>query len=934
MVNTAEADGKKAIGVVKMMFSHKKYTPSVCPKTGKPIKQKSKFRWLTWLLPVTGLLALIWFLIRVIPKPSRATYPCQRVAFPLASSFIVWLMGLAGSIIAYHKAQKYVAKARYALAVVCAIASIGFIWVAMAADIRNQPITQADELPANTPIGDAKGINPGRVVWIHDANATDENCTNTHNGDGDADEDDDGWFCNHNNDQQVIDKMVSRAIRALAGTSSDYDAWDAMFHHFNQEKGRGDVGYSEGEKIIIKMNITSSWGYGTGWGNINYDFTKVENSYYGVAEASPHMTLAFIRQLVYVYGVQQQDIYIGDPMKHIYKHIYDLIHTEFPNIVFIDHDQSHTGRTPIVQSTTQIKYSDGGSILDYSSDYLPTCIADVDYMINISCLKGHARAGITLCAKNHFGSNMRDGAEHLHPGLVNPDGSSGTSGDERFDYGMYRVQVDLMGHEKLGQNTVLHVVDGLWAGPEAVGLANKWVSEPFNNDYTSSLFISQDQVALESVCHDFLRTEYTTDNGYTIDIWPTMPAVDDYLQQAADLNYWPASFTYDPEDDSSALESLGVHEHWNSSTDKQYSRNLGTDDGIELTTPNPADFNGDGFVDYNDLQVISGQWLQTAAGTPLEADIAPDPERDGIVNFKDFAVFAEYWGTKPQEPNLPLIVEGAELVEVYSSASTYFEGPTWDPVTNKLCFTNRTDNQLLRLDSPGSVTVWMSGTPYTNGTFLSLEGRLLTADENPKQISSHQIGASGPEDSQVLADQSDGISTKPNDLCQTDNGNIYFTGPDWGGAGPSSQWVYLLKTDGTVTKVASGLYQPNGTIASNDNTKLYVSESSSSNITRKRWWVYPINPDGTLGTGTVFFKPTSPPNTYDPDGMTTDERGNLYFAGLGGIWIVSPEGEQLEMVPIPEFCSNITFGGPQNKTLYMTCQDKVYSLAMNVHGGG
>jgi len=915
-----------------MLRAKRKDDHSTWPNTKKPTSHCKSRYWLRFIFPITGLLALIWFLVRVIPKPSRATYPCQRVAFPLASSFIIWLVGLIGSVAAFRKAKKYMNKARYALAAICIVISVAFIWMAMVADIANQPIAQADELPANTPIGAAEGINPGRVVWIHDANATEENCTNTHNWDGIANENDDGWFCNHNNNQQVIDKMVSMAIRALTGQTSDYNAWDEIFRYFNQEKDKGDVGYSEGEKIMIKMNVTSSWGYGTGWGNITYDFTKRENGYYGVAETSPHMALAFIRQLVYVYGVRQQDIYIGDPMKHIYKHIYDLIHTEFPNLIFIDHDQSHTGRTPVVQSSTQIEYSDGGSILDYSSDYLPTCIADVDYMLNISCLKGHNRAGITLCAKNHFGSNMREGAEHLHPGLVNPDGSSGTSGDERYDYGMYRVQVDLMGHEKLGQNTVLHVVDALWAGPEAVGLAKKWVSEPFNNDYTSSLLISQDQVALESVCHDFLRTEYTTDNGYTIDVWPNMPAVDDYLQQAADPNYWPVSFTYDPEDDGSALESLGVHEHWNNPTDKQYSRNLGTDDGIELANPSPADFDGDGAVDYEDLQVIAGQWLQSEppTGMPLEADIAPNPNRDGIVNFKDFAVFAKYWtGTT----ELPLIVEGAGLVEVYSSASTYFEGPTWDPVTNKLYFTNRTDNQLLRLDSPGSATVWMSSTPETNGTFLSLEGRLLTVDENPKQISSHQIGASSPEDSQVLADHADGIDKKPNDLCQTENGNIYFTGPDWS-PGPTNQGVYLLESDSTVTRVASGLYQPNGIIASNDGTRLYVAESSSSNTTWKRWWVFPINPDGTLGTGTVFFKPTSPPSDKDPDGMTIDERGNLYFAGLGGIWIVSPQGEQLEMVPVPEFCSNITFGGPENKTLYITCQNKLYSLQMNVCGGG
>ena len=58
-----------------------------------------KHGWLCWLLPIAGLLSLAWFLIRVIPKPSRAMYPCQRVAMPLASGFVAWLVGLVGSLL-------------------------------------------------------------------------------------------------------------------------------------------------------------------------------------------------------------------------------------------------------------------------------------------------------------------------------------------------------------------------------------------------------------------------------------------------------------------------------------------------------------------------------------------------------------------------------------------------------------------------------------------------------------------------------------------------------------------------------------------------------------------------------------------------------------------------------------------------------------------
>ena len=567
-----------------MLFSGKYRVPSVCPKTDKWVERNWKTRWLIWASVITGPAALIWFLIRVIPKPSRATYPCQRVAFPLASGFFIWLMGLAGSALAFRKAKHSFLRARYIIGVMFISLSIGCIWLAISG--TSPKIVLADPQPANEPMGTAQGIFPGRVVWVHDANATDENCTNTYTPV------EDGWFLSKNNDQAVIDKMVSQLIRTLTGEISDEAAWDALFKNFNQAKGRENFGYVPGEKIMIKTNFTSAWGWGTPWPNINSsDYSIVKNSWYGIAETSPQVTLAFLRQLVNVYGVRQQDIYIGDPMKHIYKHTYDLLYAEFPDVIYIDHVSSAMGRTPIVASAEpQVYYSDRGTILHeldsptpVYSDYLPTCITDANYLINIASLKGHARAGVTLCAKNHFGSHCRDAADHLHEGLVSPDEVS----QSRTGMGLYRVQVDLMGHKFLGGNTLLNVVDGLWAGPESIEKPEKWVSAPFNNDYTSSIFASQDQVALESVCLDFLKTEYTQAN-HPDDYWPQMDGTDDYLHQAADSNNWPADINYDPENNGALIESLGVHEHWNDANNKQYTRNLDPVNGQGIELVNPA----------------------------------------------------------------------------------------------------------------------------------------------------------------------------------------------------------------------------------------------------------------------------------------------------------------------------------------------------------
>ena len=97
---------------------------------------------------------------------------------------------------------------------------------------------------------------------------------------------------------------------------------------------------------------------------------------------------------------------------------------------------------------------------------------------------------------------------------------------------------------------------------------------PFNDDWSSSLFVSQDPVAIDSVGFDFLWTEW--------DEHPHRLGADDYLDEAAMANDPISGTFYDPDGDGKCMQSLGVHEHWNNSRDKQYSRNLGKNEGIEL----------------------------------------------------------------------------------------------------------------------------------------------------------------------------------------------------------------------------------------------------------------------------------------------------------------------------------------------------------------
>jgi hypothetical protein len=208
------------------------------------------------------------------------------------------------------------------------------------------------------------------------------------------------------------------------------------------------------------------------------------------------------------------------------------------------------------------------------SDKLCALYQTCDYLINIPTLKGHKYAGITMFAKNHFGSQSRGSADHLHDGLIIP-----ASNPVRPGFGLYRVQVDLMGHQLRGGKTLFFLMDALYTAPFELDKPRKWQMAPFNDQWTSSLFLSQDPVAIESVGYDFLRSEFSDADDYP---WLQMDGVDDYLHQAADSTNWPNGISYDPEKDGVPIGSLGVHEHWNNADDKQYTRNLGTGNGIEL----------------------------------------------------------------------------------------------------------------------------------------------------------------------------------------------------------------------------------------------------------------------------------------------------------------------------------------------------------------
>lgn len=547
-----------------------------------------------------SIVATLWFLIRVIPKPIRATYPCMKTAAPFMSGLVIYLLSFYGGGVAYFRFKRNWLHSNYRSA-------LGFMVLSLAAVLLFIGNNSTDSLSvnksskllsvaANSPVGNAIGYYPGRVVWAYNPDATNENCKNIK---------DDFWF--QNTDVEVVQKMMDDAILSLTSSNSIAEGWDKLFRNFNVRHGKGKTGYQSGEKIVIKINTTNT--------------SATQYEYGARMDATPEVLYALLKHLINDVGVKQEDIYAGDPFRVFADPLWNLCKPAFPNVHYIDCFGKNGREQTKITTSEVLVFSDK----KYKSR-LPASYMDAAYMINLPCMKSHGSAGISIAAKNHQGSILAadqsansQSASHLHYDFPDSD---------RNALRKYRHLVDYMGHEKLGGNTVLYIVDAIWSGTDWNGAVEKWGMKPFNNDYTSSLFLSQDAVAIESVCYDFLFAEYSSFSHYNAfkakGEYPLWPATRDYILQAASPDNWPANIQYDPEGDGRPIGSLGVYEKWNNATDKQYSNNLtGIVGGIELVSV-PANLVAGKKVEFDPLPIHFG----TSAAQKLknqDIKIYPNP---------------------------------------------------------------------------------------------------------------------------------------------------------------------------------------------------------------------------------------------------------------------------------------------------------------------
>jgi gluconolactonase len=268
----------------------------------------------------------------------------------------------------------------------------------------------------------------------------------------------------------------------------------------------------------------------------------------------------------------------------------------------------------------------------------------------------------------------------------------------------------------------------------------------------------------------------------------------------------------------------------------------------------------------------------------------------------------------PADASVERIAEGLEFTE----------GPIW--YEDRLLFTDIPANRVYAWTPDDGLRVFLTPSGRANGLAVDPQGRLLLA-QHDGQVGRY-VGADSVE---TLVAQYEGQRlNSPNDLDVAADGSIYFTDPPYGvdeaNRALDFSGVYRLSPDGVLTLLTKRFSRPNGIVFSPDESTLYVNDSRDTVI-----WAYDVTEEGTLANGRQFAAPEAEADGTT-DGMAIDENGTLYTTGPGGVWVYAPDGTLLDQISVPEAPTNVAFGGPENRTLYITARPNVYRVRVTVPG--
>jgi len=308
------------------------------------------------------------------------------------------------------------------------------------------------------------------------------------------------------------------------------------------------------------------------------------------------------------------------------------------------------------------------------------------------------------------------------------------------------------------------------------------------------------------------------------------------------------------------------------------------------------------------------------------------------------------------DPGLDALVSASAHIEKVADGFGFVEGPVWVHTSSPgfLIFSDIPANVINKWTPDGKVSVFLEKSGFSgsdpgdagfqlnnghavvtlygsNGVTIDKQGRVTYCTHGDRDVV--RVEKDGKRT--VLADRYEGKRlNSPNDLVYKSDGSLYFTDPPFGLRKLADDPKKELPFAG-VYRWANGKLQllnkdfgaPNGIAFSPDEKILYVNDSFS-----KTYWRFDVQPDGTLANKKLLVDMSSSKEDGVPDGIKIDQKGNLYGAGPGGIWVLTPEGKHLGTIKPPENPANLAWGDADAKTLYFTAVTGLYRLRVNIPG--
>ena len=275
------------------------------------------------------------------------------------------------------------------------------------------------------------------------------------------------------------------------------------------------------------------------------------------------------------------------------------------------------------------------------------------------------------------------------------------------------------------------------------------------------------------------------------------------------------------------------------------------------------------------------------------------------------------------------VIVPAGQIEKVQGDFAFTEGPAWDENSRSLYFTDIPKHTIHKLDIDGNISVFTDDSKHSNGLYFTGDGRMLGCQMDGQVVQYDLKNAQA----KVLASEFNGSRfNAPNDLVVDSRDGVYFTDPLYRAPEPlpqQVQTVYYIAPNGKVSRVTDHINAPNGIGLSPDGRKLYVCPSKQAEML-----VFDVKSDGMLSESRVFYKVTQPSGKSNTgsDGIALDVEGNVYLTTHLGVEIVSPEGKQLGLIEFPEHPANVTFGGENRKTMFVTARTSLYKVEMPIAG--